>query len=81
MADVSLQKAKEASEQWKTNGGAIDLHMYRMERVNVNNSLKSRNLNQEARVDLMDQKQGIENLIERHVQEQKQLQQDLTLKR
>ncbi len=81
MADVSLQKAKEASEQWKRNGGVIDLHMYRMERVNVNNALKGRNLNQEARVDLMDQKQWIENLIERHVQEQKRLQQDLTLKR
>ena len=81
MADVSLEKAKEASDKWKTNGGAIDLHMYRMERVNVNTALKNRNLNQEARADLMDQKQRIDDLIERHLQEQKRLQQDLTLKR
>jgi hypothetical protein len=30
--------------------------MYRMERVNVNNALKDRNLNQEAKADLIDQK-------------------------
>jgi hypothetical protein len=51
-----LLKAKEVSDQWKINGGAIDLHMYRMERVNLNTALKERILNQEARANLTDQK-------------------------
>ena len=73
MADVATDKAKEAVEQWKTNGGAIDLHMYRMERVNVNAALKDRNLNHDTRADLIEQKKWIDELIERHQQDQKQL--------
>jgi len=43
--------------------------------------LKDRNLNHDTRADLIEQKKRIEDLVERHQQDQKQLQQDLTLKR
>ncbi len=43
--------------------------------------MKDRNLNHDTRADLIEQKKRIEDLIERHQQDQKQLQQDLTLKR
>jgi hypothetical protein len=47
MANVTLDKSKEALGHLKTNGGAIDLHTYRMERVNINAALKDRNLPQD----------------------------------
>jgi hypothetical protein len=71
MANVALDKAKEAFGAMKKNRGVIDLHMYWMERVNVYAALKDRNFNLDARADLMEQKQWIDDLIERHQQDQK----------
>jgi hypothetical protein len=56
IADFSLEKAKTTAEQWKTNGGSIDLSMYRLEKVHVNVALKARHIDEETRNDLMEQK-------------------------
>ncbi len=64
IADVSLEKAKTSTEQWRTNGGSVDLSMYGMEKVHVNAALKARHLDQETRNDLMEQKHLIEERIE-----------------
>jgi hypothetical protein len=63
--------------RWRCNSSA---HVQDGESQCYNAALKARNLIQETKADLMEQKQWIDDLIERHQQDQKRLQQDLTLK-
>ncbi len=75
LADVSLEKAK------TTNGGSVDLSMYRMEKVHVNVALKVRHVDQDTRNDSMEQKRLIEERIEGLHEEQKQLEHNITVKK
>jgi hypothetical protein len=54
--------------------------MYRMERVNLNSALRVRNIDHEARHDVMEQKQRIEQLIRCLQKKQSSYDQTLTVK-
>ncbi len=81
ISDVSYTKAKDKSDQFNTSGGAIELKLFRRERVRVNQALKNRNLSEEERDSLRAQRQELDDEIEALSQEQKRLKVDASSKR
>jgi hypothetical protein len=81
ISDISYTKAKEKSDQFNTTGGAIELKLFRIERVRVNQALKNRNLAEEERNALQTQRQELDDEIEALSQEQKRLKADASGKR
>ncbi len=79
--DVSNTKARSKAEVFNSTGGSVELKLFRIERVHINQSLKGRNLMQESRQALLDQRQKNDDEIELLVQEQKRLKADALLKR
>ena len=81
IADVSYTKARGKAEVFNTTGGSVELKLFRIERVRLNQSLKGRNLTQEDREALLAQRQEIDDEIESLTQEQKRLKADASAKR
>ncbi len=73
ISDVSYTKTKDKSDQFNTNGGGIELKLFRIERVQVNQVLKNRNLAEEERDSLQTQWQELDDEIEALSQEQKRI--------
>jgi hypothetical protein len=71
IADVSYIKAKERYETFTSTGGAVELKLFRLDRIRINQSLRARNLTAETRESLLSEKQELEDAIESLVEEQK----------
>jgi hypothetical protein len=81
IADVSYTKARGKAEVFNTTGGSVELKLFRIERVRLNQSLKGRTQTQEDREALLAQWQKIDDEIESLIQEQKRLKTDALAKR
>ena len=81
IADVSYTKARGKAEVFNTTGGSVELKLFRIERVRLNQSLKGRTQTQEDREALLAQRQEIDDEIESLTQEQKRLKADASAKR
>ncbi len=75
ISDVSYTKAKEKSDQFNTTGGAIELKLFRIERVRVNQALKNKNLAEEERNALQTQRQELDDEIEDFLRSKRDLKQ------
>ncbi len=64
ISDVSYTKARDKSEKFNTNGGAIKLKLFRIKRVHVNQALKIRNLSEEEKDSMQVQRQELDDGIE-----------------
>ena len=81
IADVSYVKAKDKYDVFSSTGGSVELKLFRLEKVRVNQSLRDRNLSVENRNSLLLEREELDDAIASLLEEQKRLKEDVASKR
>jgi len=81
IADVSYVKAKDKYDVFSSTGGSVELKLFRLEKVRVNQSLRDRNLSVENRNSLLLEREELDDAIASLLEEQKRLKEDAASRR
>ena len=81
IVDVSYVKAKDKYDVFSSTGGSVELKLFRLEKVRVNQSLRDRNLSVENRNSLLLEREELDDAIAPLLEEQKRLKEDAASKR